>query len=76
MIVKVTETIARAPARGVPSGLRVRNEPQWHIDVLEARLTSNGEVAQGLVFDVKLKPAMVCLVERLPSWSSIRHIAW
>ena len=58
MIVKVTETIARTPAEVFRVVSDVRNEPQWHTDVLEAQLTNDGEVAQGSVFDVKLKPSM------------------
>ena len=58
MMLKVTETIARAPAEVFRVVSDVRNEPQWHTDVLEAHLTSKGDVAQGSVFDVKLKPAM------------------
>jgi uncharacterized protein YndB with AHSA1/START domain len=58
MIVKVTETIARPPAEVFRVVSDVRNDPQWHTDVLEARLTNNGEVAQGSVFDVQLKPSM------------------
>ena len=58
MIVKVTETIARAPAEVFRVVSDVRNEPQWHTDGLEAQLTNNGEVAQGSVFEVSLKPSM------------------
>lgn len=58
MIVKVTETIARPPAEVFRVVSDVRNEPQWHTDVLEAQLINNGQVAQGSVFDLKLKPAM------------------
>lgn len=58
MIVEVSETIARAPAEVFRVVSDVRNEPQWHTDVLEARLTNNGEIAQGSVFDIKIKPSM------------------
>lgn len=58
MLVKVTETIARPPGEVFRMVSDVRNEPQWHTDVLEARLFDNGEVAQGSVFDVRIKPAM------------------
>jgi uncharacterized protein YndB with AHSA1/START domain len=58
MIVKVSETIARTPDEVFRVVSDVRNEPQWHTDVLEAQLTTQGEVAQGSVFDIKLKPAM------------------
>lgn len=58
MIVKVTEIIARPPAEVFRVVSDVRNEPQWHTDVLEAHLTNDSQVALGSVFDVKLKPAM------------------
>ena len=58
MIVEVSETIARAPDEVFRVVSDVRNEPQWHTDVLEARLTNNGEVSQGSVFEIKIKPSM------------------
>lgn len=58
MIVQVSETIARPPGEVFRMISDVRNEPQWHTDVLDARLTNSGEVAQGSVFDVTIKPAM------------------
>ena len=58
MIVEVSETIARAPDDVFRVISDVRNEPQWHTDILEAHLTTNGEVAQGSVFQVKIKPSM------------------
>ena len=79
MIVKVTETIARPPGEVVGMVSDVRNEPQWHTDVLEARLTNTGDVAQGSVFNVKLKPAMgvssgtVTVVELDPPRRVVMH---
>ena len=58
MIVQVTETVARSPAEVFRVVSDVRNDPQWHTDVLDARLTNGVEVAQGSVFDVTIKPAM------------------
>lgn len=58
MIVEVSETIARPPEEVFRVVADVRNEPRWHTDVLQAQLANDGEVAQGSVFDIKIKPAM------------------
>jgi uncharacterized protein YndB with AHSA1/START domain len=79
MIVKVSETIARTPAEVFRVVSDVRNEPQWHTDVLEARLATAGEVASGSVFDIKLKPAMgvdggtISIVELEPPHRVVMH---
>jgi uncharacterized protein YndB with AHSA1/START domain len=36
----------------------VRNDPQWHTDVLEARLLSGVDVREGATFTTKFKPVM------------------
>jgi len=79
MIVTVTETIARPPDEVFRVVSDVRNEPQWHTDVLEAQLTNNGDVAQGSVFDIKIKPSMgvsggtVTIVELDPPHRVVMH---
>jgi len=36
----------------------VRNDPRWHTDVLEARLTKGATVGKGSTFEIKTKPFM------------------
>ena len=36
----------------------LRNDPRWHTDILEARLTGEGPVAPGAIFAIKFKPFM------------------
>jgi carbon monoxide dehydrogenase subunit G len=36
----------------------VSNEPAWHTDVLEARLTSAGPIGIGTTFKIRVKPSM------------------
>lgn len=58
MIVEVSETIARAPEEVFRVISDVRNEPRWHTDMLEAELNGDGDVTQGSVFDIQVKPSM------------------
>lgn len=36
----------------------LRNDPHWHSDVLEARLTNGVSVRKGSIFEIKTKPFM------------------
>lgn len=36
----------------------VRNDPRWHGDVLEARLTNGEPVGNGSIFEIRTKPFM------------------
>jgi uncharacterized protein YndB with AHSA1/START domain len=58
MTTEVSESIARAPEEVFRFVADVRNDPQWHTDVLEARLVQGSDVAVGSVFDIKTKPFM------------------
>lgn len=58
MNVEVSTTIARPPAEVFAFVGDVRNEPQWHTDILEASLTGNDEVGKGSTFEVRIKPSM------------------
>ena len=51
-------SIAREPADVFGFVADVRNDPQWHTDVLEARLHGNGPVSKGSTFEITIKPAM------------------
>jgi uncharacterized protein YndB with AHSA1/START domain len=35
-----------------------RNDPRWHTDILEARLTEGGSVGPGSTFAIRIKPFM------------------
>jgi uncharacterized protein YndB with AHSA1/START domain len=36
----------------------VRNDPRWHTDVIEARLTGGVSVGKGSIFEIRTKPFM------------------
>jgi uncharacterized protein YndB with AHSA1/START domain len=36
----------------------LRNDPRWHTDILEARLTGDEPIGQGTTFAIRLKPFM------------------
>jgi uncharacterized protein YndB with AHSA1/START domain len=55
---EVTESFARPPAEVFAFVSDVRNEPQWHTDVLGAKLTGGTSVGKGSRFAVKFKPFM------------------
>jgi uncharacterized protein YndB with AHSA1/START domain len=51
-------TVAR-PAQDVFDYMSdLRNDPEWHTDILEARLTSDGPVAKGSTYAITFKPFM------------------
>jgi carbon monoxide dehydrogenase subunit G len=52
-------SIARPPAQVFSYIADIRNDPSWHTDVLEVR-SSTDIVGMGTVFNVKVKPSMVC----------------
>ena len=56
--VEVSETIARPPADVFAFVSDMRNESQWHTDVLQADLTAGTTVGQGSTFAVRYKPMM------------------
>ena len=58
MIVERSISIARSSKDVFDFVSDIRNEPGWHTDVLEARLTTDGPVGRGSTFEVKLKPSM------------------
>jgi uncharacterized protein YndB with AHSA1/START domain len=58
MIVELSTAIARPPAEVFAFVSDVRNEPQWHTDVLEARLSGDGPVTAGSRFGIRIKPSM------------------
>lgn len=51
-------SIARPAAEVFEFVSDVRNDPQWHTDILEARLAAEGPIRQGTTFAVKFKPFM------------------
>jgi len=56
-----TETsleIARAPQDVFNFVADVRNDPQWHTDILEATLSDDRPVGAGSTFAIKFKPFM------------------
>jgi uncharacterized protein YndB with AHSA1/START domain len=55
---EVTESFARPPAEVFAFVSDVQNEPQWHTDILEAKLTGGTSVGKGSTFAVKFKPFM------------------
>jgi uncharacterized protein YndB with AHSA1/START domain len=55
---EVTESFGRPPTEVFAFVSDVRNEPRWHTDVLEAKLTGGASVAKGSTFAVKFKPFM------------------
>ena len=58
MIVEIATTIARPPAAVFAFVSDMRNESQWHTDVLQAWLVDREAVAAGAAFGVKIKPSM------------------
>jgi uncharacterized protein YndB with AHSA1/START domain len=55
--VEVSTSIARSPEDVFAFVADMRNEHQWHTDVLEAKLKGNG-VERGTEFWVRVKPSM------------------
>jgi carbon monoxide dehydrogenase subunit G len=53
-----SESVARPAADVFAFIADVRNDPRWHTDVLEARLTEGESVAEGSTFVIKTKPVM------------------
>ena len=51
-------SISRPPAEVFEFVADVRNDPTWHTDILDARLTTEGPVAKGSTFAVRFKPFM------------------
>jgi uncharacterized protein YndB with AHSA1/START domain len=58
MIVEIATTIARPPAAVFAFVSDMRNESQWHTDVLQAWLVDGEAMAAGATFGVKIKPSM------------------
>src|SRR5207249_7680037 len=58
MTTEVSESIARGPEEVFAFVADVRNDPQWHTDVLEATLAQGSSVAVGSVFEIRTKPFM------------------
>jgi uncharacterized protein YndB with AHSA1/START domain len=56
--IESTTSIARSPADVFVFVSDVRNDPGWHTDVLEARLTEGVSVKEGSTFAVRFKPFM------------------
>jgi carbon monoxide dehydrogenase subunit G len=56
--VENSSSIARPPGDVFAFVSDVRNEPRWHTDLLEARLTSEGPIGTGSTFAVRLKSFM------------------
>jgi hypothetical protein len=56
--VEVSTSIARSPEQVFAFVSDLRNEHQWHTDILEAKLQGNGPVEQGTQFWVRVKPSM------------------
>lgn len=50
--------IARSPEEVFAFVSDVRNDPQWHTDILDAQLTEGGSISDGAVFAVKFTPFM------------------
>jgi uncharacterized protein YndB with AHSA1/START domain len=55
---EVTESFARPPTEVFAFVSDVRNEPRWHTDLLQEKLTDGASVAKGSTFEVKFKPSM------------------
>jgi uncharacterized protein YndB with AHSA1/START domain len=55
---EATGSIARPAAEVFAFIADVRNDPRWHTDVLEARLTGGATVGAGSVFEIDTKPVM------------------
>ncbi|MGH2703785.1 MAG: SRPBCC family protein [Actinomycetota bacterium] len=56
--IESTESIARLAADVFAFVSDVRNDPRWHTDVLEAKLTGGASVGKGSTFEIKMKPFM------------------
>ena len=57
MRVEKSNSIARPPSEVFDFVSDIRNDPEWHTDVLEVR-SSTDTVGPGTVFNVKVKPSM------------------
>jgi carbon monoxide dehydrogenase subunit G len=53
-----TESLARSAAEVFAFIADVRNDPRWHTDILEARLTEGSGVDKSSIFEIKTKPFM------------------
>jgi uncharacterized protein YndB with AHSA1/START domain len=51
-------SIARPAAEVFEFVSDLRNDPQWHTDILEARPAGEGTIGQGTTFAIRLKPFM------------------
>lgn len=59
MITAESSTLIARPATEVFAFVSdIRNDPQWHTDVIEARVAGGGPIEQGTTFAVKFKPFM------------------
>jgi carbon monoxide dehydrogenase subunit G len=56
--IESSTSIARRPDEVLAFVSDVGNDPRWHTDVLEARLTEGGSIGAGSTFAVKFKPFM------------------
>ncbi len=58
MITEGTEHLDRPVEEVFAFIADVRNDPRWHTDVLEARLTNGVAVGKGSMFEIRTKPFM------------------
>ncbi len=58
MSTEASQEIARAPQDVFNFVADVRNDPQWHTDVLSAELTQGSGDTVGSVYQIKVKPQM------------------
>jgi uncharacterized protein YndB with AHSA1/START domain len=58
MKVASSVTIARPMDQVFSYVSDVRNDPEWHTDILEVRPAQEGSVGTGTVFNIKFKPFM------------------
>lgn len=75
IIIENSTTIARPAAEVFAFVSDVRNDPQWHADVLEAQLLEGEPVGKGSMFAIKMKPFMGSPRERKRYRSTNRRIA-
>jgi hypothetical protein len=54
--IESSTSIARRPDEVFAFVSDVRNDPRWHTDVLEARLTEEGSIGHGSTFAMRIKP--------------------
>jgi uncharacterized protein YndB with AHSA1/START domain len=52
----ISKSARRSPANVFAVVADVRNDPQWHTDILKAQLTSGTLVANGTTFTTRFKP--------------------